>query len=932
MKFELPSQPEPLDRLLQRVSDRSIEESGFFALLNAHVLPALAPELALRAITFSSFVRRRKEYWIDWPFKDYYPRLDGWVKENALDVISNLHFDKGVDLCWVRVRYSVNLEGDGIEALVEQLELTTVPDRPVPEFRSADIQAGLATLFHVVAFNPRLGSSSGKYDVLVVSTRTSIRGETGAMSAAFQLTNPHLPLLHRVSIVRDVVLPIIVGRLEGSISNELFLDQSLHSAVAAIMARNMSHNLGSHALRKLDAAFIREAGKASAGVEKSEDVAAFLGYVQQRMDFVARMATDWPCWRQPMFFFRDLVRGFKGQKVLRQYLLADDGYGGKVCFSHASPSSGAAAPAVFSPAGADGESPETDPLVAIPGGVVGAHAFHAFLENALRNAARHGSKRRDQLTAFLGIAEKDEAYEVTYADDLSEDPDGSVRKKVAKILREPLIDESTGVVTESHWGIQEMKVCAQFLGYDGEPESQWVDRLNVAEEVVVNCGAEERSVLGYRFRLCKAVLTAIVDVGAEAKSEPKQAASRERALGIRVVPAADMLDDTHLTIIRRLSPGLVLIRCNDNDREKVDRWVAERKAQLPLRLLIEDREQNNLQQDSEKLILGLYRDWLVKLARQRGWSSLDMVIDFKTDGPDAPKTRWTCLRNAAINTYDVLGEDLSLSLSFSTVRPDTPCFAVDSHADTLQSTDWSSRNSIKEWLRFWQSRGSQNRAAKEAIDNPPEGFAGVLFLLQLLEACLLRILIIDERVAQHVFTVGSDGKVAVKVPNDPMLNHPMLNLCAAGVEVVPCFRFESQPNAPLSLLPQWTEFADENVGLSFDARAAVSELRTWSLRRGAISLEVTRPVDQNESHAFDIVVIHRTQLDVLAERLATSPTSMLEELRRLGQKVVVTSGKGTLLPTDPVRAYPFIEFSVIDSYVIREVWKYGLCSALMSAL
>jgi methyltransferase family protein len=70
-----------------------------------------------------------------------------------------------------------------------------------------------------------------------------------------------------------------------------FWDKSLRAAVAAIMARNMSHNAGSHGLAHLiggTISFDPEDPVSKAGQER-----AFLEYLKGRMDFVAEITTYW---------------------------------------------------------------------------------------------------------------------------------------------------------------------------------------------------------------------------------------------------------------------------------------------------------------------------------------------------------------------------------------------------------------------------------------------------------------------------------------------------------------------------------------------------------------------------------------------------------------------------------------------------------------
>jgi hypothetical protein len=76
--------------------------------------------------------------------------------------------------------------------------------------------------------------------------------------------------------------------------NQIRLSYALRSAVAAIMARNMSHNPGSHGLAYLIAEIEEKIRSGQAlSVEEAKDLKNFLEYAKARMDFVAEVTTYW---------------------------------------------------------------------------------------------------------------------------------------------------------------------------------------------------------------------------------------------------------------------------------------------------------------------------------------------------------------------------------------------------------------------------------------------------------------------------------------------------------------------------------------------------------------------------------------------------------------------------------------------------------------
>jgi hypothetical protein len=76
--------------------------------------------------------------------------------------------------------------------------------------------------------------------------------------------------------------------------SEIVRLHALRSAIAAIMARNMSHNPGSHGLAYLMAEIEEKIRSGQAlSVEEAKDLKNFLEYAKARMDFVAEVTTYW---------------------------------------------------------------------------------------------------------------------------------------------------------------------------------------------------------------------------------------------------------------------------------------------------------------------------------------------------------------------------------------------------------------------------------------------------------------------------------------------------------------------------------------------------------------------------------------------------------------------------------------------------------------
>lgn len=258
--------------------------------------------------------------------------------------------------------------------------------------------------------------------------------------------------------LKAVLQSILQEKLKKIIQaqNKRIKDKAIKSAKAAIMSRNMSHNLGSHVMfyikQKLDnakkiydtnvLANICPAGNTSITNEHVQDLSEgkielpflvglgrFMNYLQERQDYIATIATDYiPA--NSTISFKDFIydelkpdlrykrhketrsspsetSGTQPKNLLMEYIAYSEGYddSDKIVLKFGS----------FT-----GDNPKLEPQneygirpykegtaelssleelrdfnVALPGGVMGRQAFFSIMENIIRNAAKHSGHRND---------------------------------------------------------------------------------------------------------------------------------------------------------------------------------------------------------------------------------------------------------------------------------------------------------------------------------------------------------------------------------------------------------------------------------------------------------------------------------------------------------------------------------------------------------
>lgn len=200
---------------------------------------------------------------------------------------------------------------------------------------------------------------------------------------------------------------------------------AMRSAIAAIMSRNGSHNIGSHVINRV---------VENMDLLNVQDHKYFLRYLQQRMDFVAQISTDFPRWSTSHWFVMEIMKNFYSQKHLLNYIAESEGLkayeqnGDKDtkeeklqciiksikkynCKSSKEPPSYDESycefsdPEIIDCKYKDGAQvlvcdldickadPNGDIKIAVPGGLVGFHALYTIIENFLRNSAKHNYAR-----------------------------------------------------------------------------------------------------------------------------------------------------------------------------------------------------------------------------------------------------------------------------------------------------------------------------------------------------------------------------------------------------------------------------------------------------------------------------------------------------------------------------------------------------------
>ncbi len=129
-------------------------------------------------------------------------------------------------------------------------------------------------------------------------------------------------VLFRQIMSRDKVLKRIsslIFQRTASIHyvNQDFTEKARQAAIAAISARNFSHNLGSHVVPKI---FSKDENDLSV-----PHLLKFMEYTQQRNDFINQLTSVAGRWTMSIWFIKDLMAKFYQQYYLLDYLASYEG-------------------------------------------------------------------------------------------------------------------------------------------------------------------------------------------------------------------------------------------------------------------------------------------------------------------------------------------------------------------------------------------------------------------------------------------------------------------------------------------------------------------------------------------------------------------------------------------------------------------------------
>ncbi len=280
------------------------------------------------------------------------------------------------------------------------------------------------------------------------------------------------PLLSDEIAFINLLMHRIVSQT-GIEKSEEVKQHATRAAISQVMARNMSHNIGSHVMsnltdgielsKKINEKVICKAYEASFKFENNEDniirqLATYNNYVKSRMDYLSDITFGTPVMQTNKKVISELFQDLDEVRLLLDNISGlSKNFPYKINFAI--------------------EGNKKELTVAIPNDLLGCQAFYNIIENVIRNTAKHnqGKKNVDGTTAttnffvnFKEISEKEEVeeknvlYEVEIYDDVHvQDITNLVKAQNEKINLSVLAENNQ--LRNSALGLLEMEASAAYL-------------------------------------------------------------------------------------------------------------------------------------------------------------------------------------------------------------------------------------------------------------------------------------------------------------------------------------------------------------------------------------------------------------------------------------------------------------------------------------
>lgn len=654
--------------------------------------------------------------------------------------------------------------------------------------------------------------------------------------------------------------------------------KSVGAAIAQVMARNMSHNFGSHVLSYFITpdAYNRMGDEHVASMEsygslqgtsltaevfkdkdKNHQAAYFVQYLKSRMDYLSEVTFGVSDLVTTKMMYGDVMKELDRVRILLNHISGVEDFKYR-----------------FRLLRSDEEkelTPEEDFGVAFPNDILGCQAFYNIVENIIRNTAKHGAgKTGDRDTTFtirvrdvslsrgLTVEDADRLYCIEIDDGIPYDDIDTLVRKQNERLNESVLDAHNNLRSHS-LGLLEMKASAAFLRQidlvdivseeyrvDTEDDGkdfclyEGVRRMNIIKAFKAPVGKDRGYALGYRFFLQKPKEFLFVGDGWEKQVDSKRRNEWLR-LGVEIMSASQFR--AAMDSGKAFSHQFLVY----DETSQADVFLKENRTLLPLRII----------PDRDNILAGLLRDEksldMLKVLKEEAWSRFEPDIPIKDRLQVSPPRQIIMKRhketyledfdgvfkgeNAIFKNKEVWIENLT-----SRTMNKLPEFASYAYED---DPDEDGEELLSMYIMGIEQQDRIVRSLDEAYHD--------------------RVVVIDERVQQYAEENREDGIECWKL-------FESTNVCVPRRPMTDC---DGKPSFP--------------PGCSKRKRGDVIPLASENFQEYVPMLE--RYIDRNVRDSF--LIIHYGILERMYNRDEKLISKKLDCWAGKAKRVVVTSGRGS---------------------------------------
>jgi len=765
---------------------------------------------------------------------------------------------------------------------------------------------------------------------------------------------------------------------------EAIIPHSVRAAVAAIMSRNMSHNIGSHILARIK---FEDILKKLPSILSDNDKGAIAGllfqefhqYLQGKSDYLADISTE--PYRSPAsaFLYRDVILPFTEEVLLLDYIARNEKFEyDKISIrffvesngiSHEIKPNKYSCPIYKSSHGCKNTMPfhkvcekclsnnrktsiqyysytpenmlrsDDDIMVDLPGSV-GRFAIYNIVEAIIRNATKHNVSEINDATKLnirIKIEENQEdtsLYLCTIWDNLS---DSRVVGSMNTLIDKTIVDHGTGILKQQNWGIAEMKICATLL------QDKTFDEMERAPKQFLEACAVDGN-FGYKFKILKARKVLLIgkswdnlltDDSGNKTDWKKLGCFQEKDI------------KKALATYRGYIPFELIIFFVDKESDDLFKSIEKNLLYMGNRVLLfidnnipiirNDRLQKLCVQLKMKDICDklknkslwsaiLHYEWLKK--KKANISGRDVYLYLGGDKEDELNSRWT---EVTKNIKENFGKKISVlnelkDHEWNNISLSDNAIVFDRHATLFKKNLLNKKSKA-----IGDNYGVLFKGYHEPWDissplylillNPPKGKAAQLELfINLMEMASFKILVLDERVAEKAFE-------AVPI---------------RGTSTIERFKRLASMNIFISTHVH-KDGEDIPIGKNVKDKAFC-----LNIENGKPSIKYKdngREEDFREEDSFDFIIVHQGVLEYkeIRELIANSlgikkqpaknnvrkeMESVIDEILKHIPYVVVDSGRG--VPHNFPQNAKFISYSAIQGALLRRhPSKFSLIRNLM---